>query len=97
MHDPLSTTISAADLELVTGGTTPLPSNSTTNDQLLAAMQSLQSSIKDLGSNNNNGLFGGNNGLLFMTMALCMSRRNDVYVYGGGRCGGWGYSWRGYW
>lgn len=98
MHDPIS--ISAADLEHVTGGNLPPASgNGTTNDQLLAAMQGIQSSLKDLSSsNNNNSLFGGNNGLLFMTMALCMSRRSDVYVYGGGRCGGWGYSWRGgYW
>jgi hypothetical protein len=95
MRDPIS--ISAADLELVTGGTTPVPANSTTNDQLMAAMQSIQSSLKDLScNNNNNGLFGGSNGLLFMTMALCMSRRNDVYVYGGGRCGGW-YSYRSGW
>jgi len=96
MRDPIS--ISAADLERVTGGTTPpTNSNCTSNDQLLAAMQSIQSSLKDLNCNNNNSLFGGNNGLLFMTMALCMSRRNDVYVYGGGRCGGGWYSYRSGW
>lgn len=92
-----STYLSAADLDLVTGGTAHASPSSTTNDQLLAAMQGLQSSLKDLTcNNNNNSLFGGNNALLFMTMAMCMSRRNDVYVYGGGRCGGW-YSWRAGW
>lgn len=91
MRDPVS--ISATDLELVTGGITP---SCTTNDQLMGALQGLQHSLKDLNcNNNNNSLFGGNNGMLFMAMAMCMSRRNDVYVYGGGRCGGWGYSWRG--
>ncbi len=91
-----TTTLSAADLETVTGGATP-SSGSSSNDQLITMLQGLQSSLKDLScNNNNNGLFGGNNGLLFMTMALMMNRRNDVYVYGGGRCGG-GYYWRSGW
>ncbi len=89
-----TTTISAADLETVTGGATP--SSGSSNDQLIATLQGLQSSLKDLSCNNNNSLFGGSNGLLFMTMALMMNRRNDVYVYGGGRCGG-GYYWRSGW
>jgi hypothetical protein len=98
MQNPVAQ-ISTADLEHVTGGTAPAtPTTGTacgTNDALLAAIQGIQSSLKDLGNNQNQGLFGGNNGLLFMTMALCMQqRRNEVVVYGGpGRCGG-GWSWR---
>jgi hypothetical protein len=95
MHD--LATISAADLERVTGGATPANTRNgnctTLNDSLLATLQGIQSSLNNLGNNNNNGLFGGNNALLFMTMALCMQRRDQVVVYGGGRCGGW-YSWR---
>ncbi len=90
--------ISLADLENVTGGATPATTGSSScNDQLITMMQGLQSSLKDLACNNNQGLFGGQNGaLLFMTMAMAMQRRNDVYVVGGGRCGGW-YSWRSGW
>lgn len=92
-----ATSISLADLENVTGGATPATTGSSSNDQIITALQGLQSSLKDLQCNNNNGLFGGQNGaLLFMTMAMCMQRRNDVYVVGGGHCGGW-YSWRAGW
>ena len=81
------TDISTDDLSLVNGGAPASPSSN--NDALLATLQGIQSSLKDLGNcNNNNGLFGGNNGLLFMTMALAMQRRQEVVVYGGGRCGG---------
>jgi hypothetical protein len=101
--------ISANDLDLVTGGT---PSATTTNgtgsgstsasggcsDQLLTGLQSIQSSIKDLGKNQNQGLFGGQNGMLFMTMALAMRQRSEVTVVnGGGRCGGGYYSYRTGW
>lgn len=101
-------TIDSLDLVLVTGGTThPLTSIGTAggnsgsstnnNDQLLSTLQGIQSSLKDLGQNHNNGLFGGANGLLFMTMALAMSRRNDVVVYGGGGCHRPGFSFRASW
>jgi hypothetical protein len=101
--------ISANDLDLVTGGT---PSATTTpgtgggstsasgngcSDQLLTGLQSIQSSIKDLGKNQNQGLFGGQNGMLFMTMALAMRQRSEVTVCSGGRCGGGYYSYRTGW
>jgi hypothetical protein len=96
-------TISDVELALVTGGkgpdaTTVSPSSggtSSNNDAVLSALQGIQSSINDLGTKQ--GLFSGNNGLLFMTMALAMSRRSEVVVYGGG---GWhhrGYGFRAYW
>jgi hypothetical protein len=98
--------ISNSDLDTVYGGTTP-PSKADTsgggsggnNDQLLTAIQGIQSSLKDIGKNNQNqGLFGGN-GLLFLGMALAMQRRNEtVVVNGGGGCrGGYGYSYRASW
>lgn len=99
-------TIDTLDLELVTGGKGhPLntiggdaASSSGNNDQLLSTLQGIQSSLKDLGKNQNGGLFGGTNGLLFMTMALAMSRRNDVVVYGGGGgCRRPGWSFRAWW
>lgn len=93
-------TISDTDLSLVTGGkaTTPsatsvTPGGGSNNDALLSQLQGIQSSLSDLGKNQNNGLFGGNNGLMFMTLALAMSqRRNEVVVYGGGYHRG--FSWR---
>ncbi len=100
--------ISANDLDLVTGGTpsaTQGPSTSSSSsssggvntDALLTSLQSIQGSIHDLGKNQNQGLFGGQNGLLFLTMAMAMQRRNEVVVYGGGRWGGGGYYWRSGW
>ena len=94
-------TISDTDLALVTGGkSTPnntvgpgTSSGSSNNDALLSQLQGIQSSLSDLGKNQNNGLFGGTNGLMFMTMALALSqRRNEVVVYGGGYHRG--FSWR---
>ncbi|HEY5946104.1 MAG TPA: bacteriocin [Kofleriaceae bacterium] len=96
-------TLSDAELAHVTGGkgpdaTTVTPgaggSSSSNNDAVLGALHGIQSSLKDLG-NKPQGLFGGNNGLMFMTMALAMSRRSEVVVYGGGPRRG--YSWRAYW
>ena len=100
--------ISANDLDLVTGGTpASTPNNgggggSSSNtggcsDQLLTGLQGIQSSIKDLGKNQNQGLFGGQNGMLFMTMALAMRQRSEVTVCSGGRCGGGYYSYRTGW
>ena len=95
--------ISTNDLDSVTGGTSPASTPSpklgsgdagscSGNDQLLTAMQGIQSSLKDIGKNQNQGLFG-NNGLLFLGMALAMQRRSEstVVINGGGR---WGYSYR---
>lgn len=97
-------TISNVDLEKVTGGkANPITGNSGSsssggggNDQLLSTLQGIQSSLKDLQSNQNKGLFSGNNGLLFMTMAFAMSRRNEVYVQYGGGCRR-GIYWRSSW
>ena len=100
MNDDLPT-ISELELEQVMGGkshtSADLAASSgsgNNNDAILAALQGIQSSLKDLGKNNN-GLFGGNNGLLFMTMALALSRRGQMTVQGG--TGGYNYSWRGSW
>jgi hypothetical protein len=91
-------TICEQDLDAVSGGkhenTTHDMNNmggGNNNDQLMTMLQSIQSSIKDLGKNSNNGLFGGNNMMLFMTMAMAM-RRNEVVVYN--NRGNGGYYWR---
>lgn len=87
-------TISLDDLDSVTGGKNLGISSGSSNDQLLSTLTNIQSSLKDLSKNQNQGgLFGGQNGLLFMTMALAMSQRqSNVVVYGGG-CRR-GFSWR---
>jgi hypothetical protein len=89
-------TLSITALDTVTGGTptfTPTSGSSGNNDQILTTLQSIQSSIKDLGNNQNQGLFGGSNGaLLMMTMAFAMSRR-EVVVYGGGGHHWWHHGW----
>src|SRR5436190_8495098 len=95
------TTLSLDELVQVTGGKGPdaasvgitASGSSSSSDAVLSALNSIQSSLKDLGRNNNGGLFGGNNGLMFMAMAVAMSRRSDLVVYGGGGAPG-GYSWR---
>jgi hypothetical protein len=91
--------ISNDDLSNVTGGKGGSQVSGTGsgggNDQLLTTLQGIQSSLKDLGKNQNQGLFGGTQGLMFMTMALAMNRRNDVVVYGGGGGGcRRGFCWR---
>ena len=66
-------------LDTVTGGTpsattSPITPSGGGNDQILSTLQNIQSSIKDLGNNNNQGLFSGANGaMLMMTMAFAMS------------------------
>jgi hypothetical protein len=74
-------TLSTVDLAQVTGGT------SSNNDQVLysraqPSLQGIESSLSDLGKNQNQGMFSGSNGLMFMTMAtLAMSQRqNNVVV-----------------
>ena len=88
-----------ADNELVTvaGGTTPTSTNTSgsTNDQLLSTVQGIQSSLKDLSSNQNKGLFSGpNGGLTLAMMAMAMQRRNNTTVVYGGRGG---YYWQSSW
>lgn len=77
-------TLSLDVLTIVTGGkTVPTTSTNTSSggdDQLLTTLRSIQSSISDLGKNQNNGLFGGANGLMFMTMALAMGNRSNSGV-----------------
>jgi len=86
-------TLSNDDLDHVTGGkdsTVAGTSSGGNNDAMLTTLQGIQSSLKDLGKNQNQGLFGGNSGLLFMGMALAMSNRGPsqtVVQYGGGCCG----------
>jgi len=95
-------TISNVDLEQVTGGKTSnitdQAGSSSNNDQVMGALQGIQSSLKDLQSNQNKGPFGGSNGLLFMTMALALSsrRNSEVYVNYGGGCRR-GFYWRSSW
>ena len=87
-------TITTVELELVTGGTAyPLgqidkPSGGHSNDQLLSTLNGIQSSLKDLSKNQNQGPFSGQNGLLFVTMlALSSQRQNSTVVYSqGGGC-----------
>jgi hypothetical protein len=93
-------TIDEHALMQVTGGQSPAPTKSTTgsgdsNDAVLKALHGIQASLKDLGQNQNNGLFGGNSGLLFMAFAMSMSRRGEMQVSGGRN--GFSYSWRGGW
>lgn len=81
-------TLSHDDLAIVTGGKTVATSSNTSSgdDQLLTTLRSIQSSIQDLGKNQNNGLFGGANGLMFMTMALALSNRSNGVVVCGNGC-----------
>lgn len=89
-------TITSLDLELVTGGAYPLGSidkpSTGGNGQLVSTLNSIQSSLKDLNNNKNQGPFSGQNGLLFVTMlALSNQRQNNTVVYqGGGGCYGCG-------
>lgn len=93
--------LSADDLSTVTGGkdsSSTQTTSSGSNDQLVSTLQGISSGLKDLGRNQNQGAFGGQNGLMFMTMALALSnRRNDnVVVVNGGGHGGH-YWWRRGW
>jgi hypothetical protein len=78
-------TLSTVDLAHVTGGT------SSNSDQVLSSLQGIQSSLSDLGKNQNQGVLSGQNGLMFMTMAtLAMSQRqSNVVVVDRGRGGYW--------
>ena len=85
-------TITTAQLDSVTGGT---QTKNASSDQLLTAIQGIQSSIKDLTNNNQNqGLFGGQNGtLMFMVMALAMRGGNHTSTQASWGRGGYAYSY----
>jgi len=99
-------TIENNELEMVAGGagggggSTPgaslNTSGSSNNSQLLSTVQGIQSSLKDLNSNQNQGLFSGpNGGLALGMMALAMRRQQSTTVVYGGRRGG--YYWQSSW
>lgn len=81
-------TLTTSDLATVTGGKDVQPlstSCNNNNDALFSAIQGIQSSLKDLGKNQNQGLFS-NQGLMFMTMALALRQSSQTtIVYGGHR------------
>jgi len=96
-------TIANNELDMVAGGAgatgTPGTSLNTSgkNDALLSTVQGIQSSLKDLNSNQNQGLFSGPNGGLALGMMALAMRRNQqstTVVYGG-RHGG--YAWQSSW
>jgi hypothetical protein len=98
-------TISDVELAQVTGGKgpdatsiSPSSGSSGNNDAVLGALNGIQSSLKDLGkNNNNNGLFGGNGLMLGMVAGLAMRNRNtDVVVHGSWGSRG-GFHWRASW
>lgn len=66
------------------------------DQQLLSSLSGIQSSLSDLGKNQNQGGFlSGSNGLMFMGMAaMAMSRRQQTTVVYGGRGG---YYWQSSW
>jgi hypothetical protein len=99
-------TISDVELALVTGGkgpdaTTLTPSGNTgssgNNDAVLGALNGIQSSLKDLGKNNNGGLFGNNGLMLGMFAGLAMRNRSSEVVVHGSWGSHRGFSWRAYW
>jgi hypothetical protein len=93
-------TINELDLEQVTGGQAPAggatktTSSGSSDDAVLKALHGIQASLADIGKKNQ-GLFGGTNGLLFMTMALAFSRHAQMSVSGGSN--GLSYSWKSSW
>lgn len=77
-----------------TGHTLAGPSSSS-DQQLLSSLNGIQSSLSDLGKNQNRGFLSGANGLMFMGMAaMAMSRRPQTTVVYGGRGG---YYWQSSW
>jgi hypothetical protein len=100
-------TISTEDLGLVNGGTPSATQGPATSgggssltasgcsDALASSLHSIKDTLKDLknGANNSNqGLFGGQNGLLFAMLALQHRQQNTVVVGGRG-----GYYWQSSW
>ena len=91
--------ISAEEMEQVGGGagtghTVTAPKG--TNGRLLDSLKGIQTSLDDLGKNQNQngGFLSGANGMMFMTMAtVAMSRRQQTTVV----CGSRGCYWRSSW
>jgi hypothetical protein len=79
----LLTPVETQILEAVTGGTTattatPRCTSSSSNDQVLATLTSLSTTLKNLGTtNNNNGGFSMTEALM---LGLLMSQRSQVNV-----------------
>ena len=85
-------TISPTELEHVMGGvSTKKTAGTPNNEQLITTLQTIQSSIKDLGKSNNQGLFGNSDNAMLFTLVLAMQRRTEVSVSRSG------YSWRSSW
>jgi len=75
----LLTPLEAQILEAVTGGTTTTPHcTSSSNDQVLATLTNLSSTLGNLGNNNNNR--GGFSMAEAMMLGLLMSQRSQVNV-----------------
>ena len=93
-------TISSEMLDDIGGGAgtghTPTAPTSRSDSQLLSSLNGIQSSLNDLGKNQNQGSFlSGTNGVMFMGMAaLAMSRRQQTTVVYAGRGG---YYWQSSW
>jgi hypothetical protein len=84
-------TLSTDDLMNVTGAkgaatVSECKGNGSGSDAMLATMQSIQSSLKELGKPDQ-GLFSGANAMMFVVMALAFNRPQPgpVVVYGGPR------------
>jgi hypothetical protein len=77
----LLTPVETQILEAVTGGAattaTPRCSTSSSNDQVLATLTSLSTTLKNLGTTNNNGGFSMTEALM---LGLLMSQRSQVNV-----------------
>ncbi|MEP6865235.1 MAG: hypothetical protein ABJE66_31745 [Deltaproteobacteria bacterium] len=86
MNMPMPTGSTSGASSTSTGSSS---SSGSTNDALMTSLNSISSALKDLGKNNG-GLFGGNNAMMFLMMGLMFSQRNEVVVYGGHGCAGWG-------
>lgn len=64
------------------------------NEDLMKSLNGIQSSLRDLGKNQNQGFSSGTNGLMFMMMAMvAASRRQQTTVVYAGRHGYWQSSW----
>jgi len=92
----ITSQISKAHLDHVTGGGTPTSAPAATptsispgNCGLGGVLHTLDSSIHALNNSNNSGPFGNATTMMMFGMALAASRRPDVVVYNNGP--GWGW------
>ena len=75
----LLTPVEPQILEAVTGGTTVIPrSSSSSNDQVLATLNSLSSTLNNLGKTSNHCGFSMTEALM---LGLLMSQRSQVSVF----------------